>query len=416
MQWIINLLRGYVTVEVWGAFPERLLNLCAQNRLGFWGLEWIDETSFRFTVPLQSYQSLKALAQRAMCELRGPRRAGLPALALSLRRRWAFLAGLALCAVSLTLLSRFVLLVDVEGNERVPTAVILEELSRLGLRVGSYGPALEEKEIANAALIDLEELSFLSINLYGCRAQVQVREADPKPELLNQTSPADIVSTSAGIITEMIVTSGQALLHPGDTVVEGDVLITGYMDLPEITFSETDMGTYVTRATGQVWARTWRTMRAQIPLTAQVKEHTGRTQTRAALNFLGFRVNFYQNSGISYARYDKITQTTGLTLPGGVRLPFSLSVETAREYDTAETELNRDEAIALLEDDLRRELDEILQARDGECLRTDYAAAVEDGMLTVTLLAECYEQIGKTVEREGGVGYIPGADADPIGR
>lgn len=409
MQWIVNLLRGYVTVEVWGAFPERLLNLCAQNGVGFWGLVWIDETTFRFTVPFQSYKSLRALAQRAMCELRAPRRSGLPALVLDMRRRYVFFAGLALCVLSLAFLSRFILLVDVEGNETVPSAVILEELSRLGVKVGAYGPALEEKEIANAALIELEDLSFLSINLYGCRAQVQVKEAEPEPELLDQTVPADIVSTASGIITEMTVTSGQALFHRGDTVVAGDVLITGFMDLPEITFSETDSGIYVVRATGQVWARTWRTLRSQLPLTAQVKEHTGRAETRFALDLLGHRLNFYQNSGISYDRYDKMTQTSTLTLPGGLRLPLSVIRETAREYTTSPAGLDRDAAIAMMEAGLRRELDGILQGTDGECLRTDYTAEVEGDMLTVTLLAECYEQIGRTVEREGDVGFIPGA-------
>lgn len=408
MQWLVNLMRGFVVVEVWGAFPERLLNLCAQKGVSFWALEWVDETTFRFTVTFRSYARLEQLAQRAMCELRRPRRAGLPALALSLRRRWAFLGGMALFLLTLCVLSRFILLVDVQGNETVPTAVILEELSRLGLGVGAYGPALEEKEIANAALIELEELSFLSVNLYGCRAQVQVKEAAPRPELLDESTPADIVSTAAGIITQMTVTSGQALFQRGDTVVEGDVLITGFMDLPEVTFSETDAGMYIVRATGQVWARTWRTLRTRLPLAVCGKEYTGRTQTRLAINFLGTRLNFYENSGISYARYDKITEISTLTLPNGLRLPLSLIQETAREYTPAPAALDRDEAISLAEDSLRRELDGILQTTDGECIRVDYAAAVEGDFLTVTLLAECYEQIGRTVEREGEVGFIPG--------
>lgn len=413
MQWFINLLRGFVTVEVWGAFPERMLNLCAQGGVGFWALEWVDETTFRFTVSFQSYKKLEALARRAMCELRSPRRVGLPALALSLRRRWAFLGGMALFVLTLCVLSRFILLVDVEGNETVPTAVILEELEQLGLRVGAYGPALEEKEIANAALIQLEELSFLSVNLYGCRAQVQVKEAEPRPELLDESTPADIVSTAAGIITRMTVTSGQPLYRQGDTVMEGDVLITGFMDLPEVTFSETDSGMYIVRAAGQVWARTWRTLRSRLPLAAWGKEYTGRTRTRLAVNLLGNRLNLYADGAAPYAQYDKTTQVSTLTLPNGVRLPLSLICETVREYTPAQTELDRDEGIAVLEDSLRRELDGILRMNDGECLRIDYTAAVEGDSLVVTLLAECYEQIGKTVEREGEVGFIPGAGATP---
>lgn len=408
MQWLINYLRGFVTVTVWGAFPERLLNLCAQHRLGFWGLEWEDETAFRFTVPLREYSRLEKLAQKAMCELRAPRRAGLPVLALALSRRPAFLAGLALCVLSLCLVSRVVLTVEVEGNETVPTAVILDALSRLGLRPGAFGPSLEEREIANAALIELEDLSFLSVNLYGCRARVQVMEAEKPPERPDTSVPADLVAAAGGIVTQITATAGQALVQEGDTVVEGDVLVTGFMDLPEIGYSETDAGMYVVRASGQVWARTWRTLRARIPLTAQIKAYTGAGRSLYSLDFFGRRVNFYQNSGISYARYDKIIETRPLTLPGGETLPLSLIRETVREYETETVQLDRDGAADLLERDLRGELEELLKESGGTCLRSECTAVVEGDALTVTLLAECSEQIAKTVEREGKTGYVRG--------
>lgn len=410
MQWLINYLRGFVSVTVWGAFPERLLNLCAANRLPFWALVWVDETTFRFTVPFREFKRLENLARKAMCELRAPRRAGLPVLAMNLCRRWAFLSGMGLCLLTLCFLSQVVLTVDVEGNEAVSTAVILEELSRLGLRPGVFGPLLEEEEIANAALIELDELSFLSVNLYGCRAQVLVKEAEAAPARPDKTIPADLVSAAGGIVTQVTATAGQALVQEGDTVVKGDVLITGFMDLPEISDAEADAGMYVVRASGQVWARTWRTLKAQIPLTAQVKAYTGASNTRFALDFFGQRVNFYQNSGISYARYDKIVEVKTLSLPGGGVLPVSLTKETAREYVTQPVQLDRDAAAALLERDLRGELEEILKQTDGACLRADCAAAVEGDVLVVTLLAECSEQIAKTVEREGKTGYVRGGE------
>ena len=32
-----------------GPFPERLMNLCAQREVDFWGLEWLDEHTLRLT-------------------------------------------------------------------------------------------------------------------------------------------------------------------------------------------------------------------------------------------------------------------------------------------------------------------------------------------------------------------------------
>ena len=44
----------------------------------------------------------------------------------------------------MSFLSRFLLVVEVTGNETVPTAVILSQLRRVGVRPGAYGPAISE--------------------------------------------------------------------------------------------------------------------------------------------------------------------------------------------------------------------------------------------------------------------------------
>ena len=404
---LINLLRGRVTVQATGAFPERLINLCAVHAIAFWGVEWIDETSFRFTVAFQDWGKVKQLAQKTMCELSQPVKEGVPALAMRLRKRIGFLIGLAICFGSLTMFSRFLLVVDITGNEEVPEEIILAELRRQGVKPGAYIPSIDENDVANRALIGLKDLSFLSVNLHGCRAEVIVREAERAPELLNEKVPADVVATATGIVIDVDWTAGQPLVECGDTVVEGDVLIAGFMDLPEYTYSEVDMGTYVVRAVGTVTARTWRTMKSMIPLNTKLKELTGEEKSRWTLNYPGGRVNFYQNSGISYERYDKITETRSFEFPGGKVFPISLTQECIREYSLVDGSLNRDGAIDLLKAGLRRELDDILQETDGECVKLDYLAAVDGDILTVTMLAECVEQIGETVEREGQTGFIP---------
>ena len=57
---------------------------------------------------------------------------------------------------------------------------------------------------------------------------------------------------------------------------------------------------------------------------------------------------------------------------------------------------------------LLRQLDAILADSQGQVLRTDFTARQSGGLLTVTMLAECQEQIGVTVEREGETGRVYG--------
>ena len=409
MQKIINFFRGSVLYTVTGAFPERFLNLCAQNAVPFWGLEWLDDHTLRLCFARKDAKKARSLAEKVMCEAKAARRAGVPFFLAKFRRRYAFLAGLTLAAAAVCVLSRFILTIEVTGNCAVSTAVILSELNRQGVRVGAYGPSIDEKVVSQEALLRIPALSWMAVNLHGTRAEVIVREKVPKPDIVDRTVPSHVVSAATGIITHMEVLEGQPLFQEGDTVLAGEILISGVIDVPEPQYADTDLGTRITHAMGNVWARTWRTLEARIPLEAQVKRYTGEEVTRYSLGILDRRLNFYGNSGISLDKYDKITSSHSLTLPGGRVMPLVLRVERYRGYATEPVALDAEAARTLLEERLLERLDGLV-GEDGEVLRTDFTVREENGILVVTLLAECREQIGRVVEFEGQVGHIlPGA-------
>ena len=409
MQKIINFFRGSVLYTVTGAFPERFLNLCAQNAVAFWGLEWLDDHTLRLCFARKDAKKARTLAEKVMCEAKAARRVGVPFFLAKVRRRYAFLAGLALAVAAVCVLSRFILTIEVTGNRAVSTAVILSELNRQGVRVGAYGPSIDEKVVSQEALLRIPALSWMAVNLHGTRAEVIVREKVPKPDIVDRTVPSHVVSAATGIITHMEVLEGQPLFQEGDTVLAGEILISGVIDVPEPQYADTDLGTRITHAMGNVWARTWRTLEARIPLEAQVKRYTGEEVTRYSLGILDRRLNFYGNSGISLDKYDKITSSHSLTLPGGRVMPLVLRVERYRGYATEPVALDAEAARTLLEERLLERLDGLV-GEDGEVLRTDFTVREENGILVVTLLAECREQIGRVVEFEGQVGHIlPGA-------
>lgn len=407
MKKLINLLRGYAQVRVSGAFPERLLNLCAQRRVPFWRLVWLDETTLTLRLPLGELGRLEELSQRAMCQIQVTARRGLGAAARNLRRRWGFLLGLALCVAAVSILSQFLLVVEVSGNQQVPTAVILSELERLGVRPGAYGPGINKREVSNQALLRLPQLSFLTVNIRGSRAQVLVQEAVERPELLDEKTPADVVADVDGILLEIQTSAGQAMFSDGDIVTRGEVLISGELDLREPEGSQVDQGSLLVRAAGTITARTWRTLEETIPLTTLKKTYTGQEKKLYSLEILWGRLDFFQNSSISGSRYDKITRTEPLTLLGHT-FPVGLEVTTLREYTLEEVELDTQRAEQALREQLLTRLEAALEGREGKVLRTDFVTRIQGGALTVTLLAECEEQIGETVEREGETGRIYG--------
>lgn len=390
---IVNFVRGSVQLTACGAFPERLLNLCAQRRVTFWGVEWLDEQTLRLTVLRRDLGRLEELAGRAGCEVQVEGQAGLPYFLERFRRRYAFLVGLACSVLAVCVLSGFILTIEVEGNVQVPEAVILSQLRTLGLRPGVYGPGIDTRQVALETQLALDGLSYVNINLWGTRAQVVVREEVPPPDLLEEAGLSDVTARAGGLITHMDVLEGQAKVAEGDIVAPGDLLISGTVTLEGPEYSGLPPQYLYFRAQGEIWARTWRTLSASIPLTVQTKEYTGEKITRLSLTFLERRINFYGNGSIPWASYDKISSTHPAVLPGGQRLPLYWTVEELQEWQAVTVSVNQEAAQQLLEGRLLERLEE-LTGEDGEVLSVEYTARIEDGVLTVTAQAECREQIG----------------------
>lgn len=393
---IVNLLRGSVRLEVAGDFPERFLNLCAQRGTAFWAVEWPDSHTLRITVAWRDRRGLEELAQRTGCVIREGKKRGMPPFLLRFRRRYAFLAGLALALVAVSVLSRFVLVIEVEGNERVATQTILTELRRQGLRPGVYGPSLAARDIANGALLQLDDISWMAVNLHGIRAHVLVREKVPKPELLDESVFGDIVAEAPGIVKSIEAWAGDAMVEEGATVVPGDVLIRGAVQMDPPQWSQEPVRWMQVRAMGKVEGRTWRTLTAAIPLTVEGKRYTGEEATRWSVTILGERREFFQNGGISYDRYDKISRTWNLKLPGGDALPFFLRRETFRAYEPVTLAIDPAAAQAMLEARLMEKLAQLLGDTGREVSHT-FAAGQREGTLVVSLTAECEEELGRFV-------------------
>ena len=396
---ITDWLRGSVTALIQGAEPEALLNLCAREGFTLERVETGEPFTLIVHVTERELARLRPLAQRVQCTVTGRARRGLPYFLLRFRRRYALIAGLVLCLGLAAVGSKAILTIDVTGNETVTTREILSQLRLCGVSVGTFGPSIPIREVNNRMLLAMDDLSFFSLNLYGTRAEVIVREKVPHPALREDEVPTDVVSSATGIITHLEPWWGDAQFQEGDTVCKGDVLISGTMvlDAPPLVENRV-LGELLTHAEGRVLARTWHTVTAQIPLTAQVKAYTGEKTVRRSLSLLGKRMNFYENSGISYERYDTITKLRNLTPSAENTLPILWETETVREYTLVPAAVDPAAADALLRCRLLAALKESLD--EGRVLKTDYKTEIHNDTLSVTLLAECTEQIGRLVERD----------------
>ena len=383
----VNRLRGQVRIRVESVFPERVLNLCGARGLALWDLEWETATAFTCRISRQDFGALRRAAEPLDCTLTVVRREGAPYFLLRFRHRQALLIGLLGCGFALFVGSFFVWDFEIEGNDTVPEERILRALETQGVGLGSFGLSLDGEDLRNHILLEVPELSWITVNVSGCRAHVQVRERIPTPELIDEQTPANVVARRAGMVLEVRALDGIASVLPGTAVTEGQLLISGVEDLETV-------GARTLAGMGSVTARTWYSLTTEIPLIAQEKQACG-TKTGLSLVFGKRRVKFFSNSSIEGTKYDKITNNYSGSLLG-IPLPVRLVAETWRFYETVPVELDAVEAERLGEQILTEQLEAMVEPY-GTVSSTLCSARRKGDVLAVTLSAECVEEIGVRV-------------------
>lgn len=389
MRRIVNLLKGEVTGRVVSGFPERVLNLCAEYGIVFWDLAWESPVEFTFTLARRDWRRLRRLSRRIDCELTAVRWRGTPFFVGRLRRRYALWVTLGVLMTALFVSSFYIWDFTIEGNEAVSEEEILRALEKYGVGFGTFGYSVDSFELRNYLLLELPELSYIAVNVKGCRAYVQVRERVPAPEIVSKREPGNTVAAKDALITAVEPWDGEKQVLPGALVSEGQLLISGVV---ENDFA----GARYLRGMGKVYGRTWYELRCQTPLTVQEKTYTGREIVRRAILVGKNRINLYFNSSISGDTCDKMISWDKWRLPGGVSLPVTVVTETLRPYTLAEGERSEEEALRLADLVLTRRLAGCLE--EGTLLRRELRSEVVGDTLLVTLSAECEEQVGRFVE------------------
>ena len=369
---VIERIRGVVRAELFGAYPESLLNAAAGAGIELWELNSPGENCVRFSCYERSLEQLDALAKRCGCELTLLRRRGGSLLRSFLLRRTVLLGG-ALLALGLMLLSSlFVWSVEVRGAERVSRGEILRALEDAGLTVGSFWPGLPADLLRSRALQQLPELGWMSVNVCGSRAIVQVREREEKPLLETETGEESLFASSGGVVRRISVLSGRAEVQAGEPVTAGQLLVTA---IP-------GQG----RARGSVTAETWRELIAVRPALETEKDPGRWRYSRFALIFGKRRLNLYFSSGKAIDGCDKIVSEYTLGQRGLFALPIRVVRETVVPCRIRETKAGFADIAARLMTRLQSGL-------EGQVLEHSCTAAEKDGLLIVTLRAHCMENI-----------------------
>ena len=275
---------------------------------------------------------------------------GLPEILLRYKRRPGIIVG-ALIAVMICLyFSGIVWNIEVIGNESISDAYVLALLEERGLVPGVRRSMLDLDELARDIIVNDTAIGFISVNFRGTCAYVEVKEYTPPQTGVNKSDmPCNICADRDGVIVSLDIYSGAGAVKIGDTVKQGDLLISGIVD------SASD-GYKLKSAGGRVIAEFADTISVEIPYKNMQKVATGRSKSEKRLIFFSKNRKILKNSGKEYELCDIIESRYRIEPFDRIKLPIELVETVYNEYTLKELVYTPKEAETLAKKELENKL------------------------------------------------------------
>lgn len=283
-------LTGCVRFQVKGD-AARFFNISAKSGLALWGFSKEGELPAAWARP-RDYRKLRRVCRRCNTRTWLLKKRGLPFQTRRFWRRKGLVLG---CFAGIALyffLSGFVWNVTVTGAERLTEAQILEAAQEAGVFVGAAQKSFRPKRAALSMLEQVKELSWVSVNTNGCFVEIALKESQEKPEVVDDEKLSNIVATREGKVIAMEAHHGRPEVELGETVQEGQLLISGLYPEKVDPYSPppgTPMTTYGS-ARGSVVAETYREFTVRVSESRTEREPTGKKQVNRSLTLFGFRI------------------------------------------------------------------------------------------------------------------------------
>ena len=271
---LMHSLQGTVQLEMKGFSPERFLNLCSLNGIEIWDLVYEDGRC-RLSMRLPDFWKIRAFARKSGVRVKVTKRSGLPFFVEKNRKRKWYLLGAVSFFVLLYGLSLFIWDISFIGNYHYTDDTLETFLEDRGIACGVGKGSVDCEELEAALRSGFPEITWVSARVSGTRLYIQVKENEVLSEIRERESaPCNIVADFSGTITEMIVRSGVPMVSVGDTVEEGQLLVSG--GVPVTNDNEEVVKNNLVRADADITARSSGSYRQSFPLLHSVTVDTGK--------------------------------------------------------------------------------------------------------------------------------------------
>ncbi len=382
---IIRFFKGTVSFRAQGRSPERLLNLTAQRGVLLWNVRPSPQ-GLEGEMAARDYRRIRPLARKAAVRTTILKKSGFPFLAAAYRGRAGLAVGAALGAALLVFLSQFLWTIDVVGQEHVSEARLRTLLAESGVKTGALCRGVDAGQVKRDILLKVEDISWLSVNIVGCHANVEIKEKTRKPENDGDT-PCNLKAKEDGVITKITVGEGVTEVKKGSGVAKGDLLVSGVSAAREGTVR------YL-HAEGEIMADVISEKEFKLPKEDDYISLTENKAERRQLGFLIFR--FPCTLSFRFFASAARTEEADWLTADKTALPLGFVTETLHELKTER--VTRDEANARAVFNRAALLEELFAKGEGRRVSKELTVAENDGAFTGRVRWVFNENIAESVD------------------
>lgn len=331
---MIRYIKGYLLIRVEGYSPERFLNACSHRGIELWGLRSAGG-AYEMYMTLKDFRKIKALSKKTGTKVRVRRRYGLPFFLHRYRRRKLFFAGAFLAVCLVYILTLFIWEIDIRGNLRRTDEALLSFLRSRDVYCGMTAGSVDCDQIADDLRGAYADLVWVSASVHGTRLVIQVKENEHLSAQTGgkarETEGTDLAATQDCTILSIVTRQGTPLVHEGDQVKKGDLLVNGRLDLKNDAGEVTGYRYCKAQAdiTGEYQISYEDTMEREFEIRSYQYERNNLVRQEELFLRVGDRIFSFGRLKNNYQEYDYYVEESQLTVGENFSLPLFWGRRTA---------------------------------------------------------------------------------------
>lgn len=210
---------------------ERFMNMCRHHEIDLWQID--KKEKFCFSICVNDFKKIHTIVRKTGICPHIEKKMGFPFVFYHLIRNWTFSSGFVFFLVLLALMSSFVWEISFHGQSTYTKETLQKTVNELGIHRGMKRNRLNCDDIEKGLRQKYPDISWVSAEEKGSRLVISIKEAEKVVKRQSEEMPCHLIALEDGIVKELSVNRGIALVKKGQKVKKGQILIQGIIPITD---------------------------------------------------------------------------------------------------------------------------------------------------------------------------------------